>query len=208
MIKSKFMYISIAGTLASALLYPSLAMAADTPGSVTPLTMPNKATGIKPMPPVRGSVHEGVEAARGSTKEAMDAAKGSAKEAMDAARGSAKGAMDAAKAATKAAMDAAKKAAIDANKVIMDKFKADMAAYKAAMDARKIQIDKIRTDNKPAYDKIKADYKTALAAATTPEAKTAAKTARDAAFAALSATVKAAMDALVLPSKPLAPAHK
>ena len=197
MIKSKFMYISIAGTLASALLYPSLAMAADTPGSVTQLTMPNKATGIKPMPPIKGSVHEAVEAAKGSTKEAMDAA-----------RGSAKGTMDAAKAATKAAMEAAKKAAIEANKVIMDKFKADMAAYKAAMDARKIQIDKIRTDNKPAYDKIKADYKTALVAATTPEAKTAAKTARDAALAALSATVKAAMDALVLPTKPLAPAHK
>ena len=92
------------------------------------------------------------------------------------------------------------------HKVAMEKFKGDMNSFRESM---KVRIDSRKLINetfKTAVDKAIADFKAAIAIATTAEAKSAAVTSRKNAIAAASAVRDTAVTALgALPVKPTEP---
>jgi aminopeptidase N len=87
-----------------------------------------------------------------------------------------------------------------------EKFKGDMNSFREAMQVRNDARKTINTTFKAAVDKAIADYKAAIAIATTAEGKSAALAARKSAIAAASAVRDAAVTALgALPVKPTEP---
>ncbi len=92
------------------------------------------------------------------------------------------------------------------NKVAMEKFKADMNSFRDSMQARIEARKAINTTFKAAVDKAIADFKAAIAIATTAEAKSAAVATRKTAISNASAARDSAVTALgALPVKPVEP---
>jgi hypothetical protein len=92
------------------------------------------------------------------------------------------------------------------HKVAMEKFKGDMNSFRESMKARIDSRKSINETFKTAVDKAIADFKAAIAIATTAEAKSAAVASRKSAIAAASAVRDTAVIALgALPVKPVEP---
>jgi len=92
------------------------------------------------------------------------------------------------------------------HKVAMEKYRGDMKTFHDSMEVRNESRKAINTAFKAAVDKAIADYKAAIAVATTAEAKSAALANRKTAIAAASAVRDAAVTALgALPVRPIEP---
>ena len=92
------------------------------------------------------------------------------------------------------------------HKVAMEKYRGDMNSFHDSMKVRSESRKAINATFKAAVDKAIADYKAAIAIATTAEGKSAALAARKSAIAAASAVRDAAVTALgALPVKPSEP---